>query len=127
MREFDWIALHVSAGQGLLPEDQITHLLASWPEGSLVGDNLRLDQESLEYRASENVGDLESRWAMLLIRLKEHAIEPAIARRKAEAAWRELYWTGDLDSFNLLFRQALTGLRRNHISKVDTTLKWTQH
>ena len=80
LREFDRVVSHVSSAQGLLPEDRIAHLLAAWPRESLVGEHMRLDQQTPEYQAVEVSNALESCWAMLLKRLRSYSVEPALAR-----------------------------------------------
>ena len=119
LREFDRVVKHVSAGQGLLPEDRIAHMLASWPAESLVGENLRLVQASLAYQRLELDEDLESCWEMILRRLRTFAVQPAVARWRAQDLWRNLYWPGDIDQFHTVLDRCLAAHIRNHIPKAE--------
>ena len=52
--ELNRVVNHVSGGRGLVPQDKITHMLAAWPMETDVGENLRMDQRTLEYKEKEN-------------------------------------------------------------------------
>ena len=121
LQEFDRVVQHVSSGQGLVAQDRITHLLAAWPRETLVGENMRLDQQTKEYRRLEAAGDMESCWRLLLKTLRGYTVPPAVARRKAQSYWSALAWPADntLASFHTLLRRALMACERNNIPKDD--------
>ena len=75
--------MHISNNQGMNSQDRITHLMAAWPKGTDVGDELRLEQIFSVYLEWERKLDFEQCWLTLLMRLKERATEPGLARRKA--------------------------------------------
>ena len=128
LKEFDRVVAHVSAGQNLIAEDRIYHLLSCWPITMDVGENMRMDQQSEEYCRLEKAGDMEACWEMLLARLNSYRTEPAIARRDAEALWSGLYWPGDLDGLLTLIRRAVTALRKVHFPKAghDIVIKFLE-
>ena len=121
LKEFDRVVQHVSAGAGLLPQDRITHLLAARPVSTDVGENMRLDQQTEEYRRREGNGEYEWCWEFLLATLRRYAISPATARRKAQLLWSSLAWPtdGTLRSFHTLLRRALLACERNRVAKAD--------
>ena len=119
LREFDRVVAHVSNGRGLMAADRISHLLAAWSVHTDVGENMRMDQETTEYSKFEREGHMEECWRILLRRLDMYRVEPAEARRKAEALWSGLHWPGDIDSFHTLMRRAVTKMKQVHLPKAD--------
>jgi len=122
LQDFDRVTQHVSGNQGLMAQDRITHLLAAWPKEMDVGENMRLDQRADKYLLAERSGDMEACWSILLDRLNTYRVEPALARRKAEKQWSQLYWPGDIEALDTLMRRASTALRRNNVPKSDYDL-----
>lgn len=118
LQEFDRVMKHL-CGVGSTPEDRIHQLLACWPMETLVGGNLRMDQNSKEYRQLYDAGNIEGCWSMLLGRLNSFRAEPVVSRRKAEELWRTLTWTGDCESFHTVLRKTLTACARNNIPRTD--------
>jgi hypothetical protein len=96
------------------------------PKGTDVGDELRLEQTMSVYLEWERKLDFEQCWLTLLMRLKERATEPGLARRKASQNWNNLVWSGDINTFNTGFKRAILLCERNHIPKpeYDAILKY---
>ena len=64
LTDFGRVADHVSGGRGLPAKDKIVHLRACWPatlpgEPGQAGENLRMAQETAEYKRMEAGGDCE--------------------------------------------------------------------
>ena len=126
LEEWDRVDKHITGGRGSIPEDKIHHLLCSWPATTDVGENMRLDQRDRSYVQLERDGNHEECWKRLLKRLNNYRVKPVLNRRMAEAAWKELAWPGDLDSFHTMLRRAMTGMRRVNqpISDYDAVLRY---
>ena len=122
LTEFDRVVNHIGGPKGLMISDRIAHLLAAWGKDTIVGENMRLDQQTAAYISAERAGDMQTCWDILLTRLNAYRVEPAEARRRAEHLWAALYWPGDLDSFNTLVRRAVLAMRKAHVDLADHTV-----
>ena len=104
---------------GMNPQDRITHLLASWPKTSSVGQDMRLEQIEPEYQALEQQRDYEQCWVILLGVLKKWAMKPAQALRHAQKLWDDLRWAGHIRNTISHIRRAVGQCRRYNVPKLD--------
>ena len=116
LEEFDAVCDHLG---GCTAQDRITHMLACWPLETDVGENMRLDQQSVEYRSARAEGHHEDCFQMLIARLCTYRTEPSEARKEAQSLWNGLYWPGHIQGYVTLFRRAVMACKRNHIPKQD--------
>ena len=87
--EFDWVGDHIAGPDGMIPEDRIGQLLSAWDKDTLPGEDMRLDQRRMDYKAAEQRGDYEFCWQMLLETLWKYEASLAARRRRAETLWRD--------------------------------------
>ena len=126
LADFKRVADHVSGGRGLPAKDLVVHLRSCWPanapgEPGQAGENMRLDQDTREYKLMEEAGDYQGCWTMLVNTLTKYAVPPARARRRAQAMWNDLTWPqdGGIKTFHIALRQALMACERQNVAKSE--------
>jgi hypothetical protein len=74
------------------------------------------------YKALELAGDHEACWATLVRVLRQRGAPPIERRREAEQMRSSFWWTNNIDSFHLAFKEAAFARRKANLPLTESEI-----